>query len=91
MTPKESAIELVRCLPDDTTADDLLLRLRIHFAEPARGDMDEDLAQEEWEEAWGDEINRRIADMESGRVQCVPGETVFRKKLDATRCVDGAV
>lgn len=94
VTVKESVFELVRGLPDDTAADEMLLRLQIHFAESARGDVDEDLAQEEWEEAWADEINQRIADMESGKVQGIPGEEVFRKlreKLDAMRRMDQAV
>jgi putative addiction module component (TIGR02574 family) len=35
------------------------------------------LTQEEWDEAWAEEINRRIADLDSGRVKGVPGEEVM--------------
>lgn len=39
----------------------------------------EQLTQKEWEEAWSEEINRRIADIESGKTKLIPGEEVFRR------------
>lgn len=40
---------------------------------------DENLSQEQWEETWSEEINRRIADVESGRLKLIPAEEVSRK------------
>ena len=40
---------------------------------------DEEPTQDEWEEAWSAEINRRIADVESGKTKLIPGEEVFRR------------
>jgi len=37
------------------------------------------LSQEEWQDAWSEEINRRIADVESGKVKLIPGEEVMRR------------
>ncbi len=37
---------------------------------------------EEFEATWGEEIDRRIADVEAGRVEMIPAEEVFRR-LDA--------
>lgn len=36
-----------------------------------------ELSQEEWEESWSEEINRRIADVESGKVKLIPSEEVL--------------
>ena len=79
MTAKEIVLELTRQLPDDVTAADLILRLQNHFAEAAREDVDEDLTQDEWDEAWTDEINRRVADFEAGRTVGVPHEEVMQQ------------
>ena len=49
--------------------------IRDYLDELAEGE----LSQDEWEEAWGEEINRRIADMESGKVKMIPGEEVMRR------------
>ncbi len=40
------------------------------------------LSQEEWDEAWKLELEKRIEEMESGKVKCIPYEVV-RKELDA--------
>ena len=40
---------------------------------------DEEMTQDEWEEAWSAEINRRIADVEAGRSKLIPGDEVFRR------------
>ncbi|MBX9582603.1 MAG: addiction module protein [Gemmataceae bacterium] len=37
------------------------------------------LTQEEWEEAWVEEIDRRLADLDSGKDPGVPAEEVFRR------------
>ncbi|MGL4420036.1 MAG: addiction module protein [Gemmataceae bacterium] len=41
---------------------------------------DEGLADPAWEKAWDDEIARRIADVEAGRVKLIDGEE-FMKQL----------
>jgi putative addiction module component (TIGR02574 family) len=40
---------------------------------------DEVLTQEEWEEAWLEEVERRMADMDSGKDVGVPWEEVKRR------------
>src|SRR5207248_792952 len=42
---------------------------------------DEELTQEEWEAAWSEEVNRRVADMESGKTKR------FRGRRSVGRCV----
>jgi putative addiction module component (TIGR02574 family) len=42
-------------------------------------DYEEELTPEEWEEAWLEEINRRVADMDSGKTVGIPAEEVMRK------------
>lgn len=37
------------------------------------------LTQEQWDEAWSAEINRRLADLDSGKVKGVPGEEVMER------------
>lgn len=37
------------------------------------------LTPEEWEAAWEEEINRRVADHEAGRTQSIPHEEVMRR------------
>lgn len=39
---------------------------------------DEVLSQEEWEEAWAEEVNLRIADVEAERSRLIDAEEVFR-------------
>jgi hypothetical protein len=39
------------------------------------------LSKEEWDEEWKSELEKRIADVESGKVKCIPYAEV-RKKLD---------
>jgi putative addiction module component (TIGR02574 family) len=40
---------------------------------------DEELTQEEWESAWADEINRRIADAKAGKTDSMPHEEFMRQ------------
>jgi putative addiction module component (TIGR02574 family) len=40
---------------------------------------DEELAPEDWQAAWSEEINRRLEDMKSGKTKPIPWEEVSRK------------
>ncbi|MEM1061746.1 MAG: addiction module protein [Planctomycetota bacterium] len=60
----------------------LTLRERLRLArvqhahetgEPAKAEP----SNEEWQKAWTAEINRRIAEMDSGQVQGIPADDVF--------------
>lgn len=42
-------------------------------------DGDENLTRAEWEDAWAAEVNRRVAELESGAVQAIPHEEVMRR------------
>lgn len=42
-------------------------------------ETDEPMSSEEWQEAWIDEINRRIEDGEAGRTTCVPAEEFMQR------------
>ncbi len=46
---------------------------------PLDEDGEEVLTPEEWEAVWADEIDRRIADMESGKTVAIPHEEVMRR------------
>ena len=41
----------------------------------------ETLSQKEWDESWKTELENRIADIESGKVKCIPYAEV-RKRLN---------
>ena len=41
--------------------------------------LDNEPAEEGAEAAWSDEIKRRVEDIESGRVEMIPGEEVQRR------------
>jgi putative addiction module component (TIGR02574 family) len=38
-----------------------------------------ELSDEEWEEAWSEEIQRRMDDVAAGRSKMIPAEEVFRE------------
>ena len=38
---------------------------------------DGELSRDEWEEAWADEINRRVAEIRAGTVTMIPAEDVM--------------
>lgn len=64
---------LLAALPADERAElvEYLLEL---------GDSDEEeLTQEEWEAAWTEEINRRVAEFEAGKTVGIPGDEVMRR------------
>ncbi len=42
-------------------------------------DEEEDLSQEEYDEAWGAEIARRIKDVDEGTVKAIPWEEARRR------------
>ena len=42
---------------------------------------EEKISRKEWNGAWKTELEKRIADIESGRVKCIPHSEV-RKRLD---------
>ena len=43
-------------------------------------DADDDgLTQKEWEASWGEEIDRRRAELQSGKVKAIPAEKVFEE------------
>ena len=40
---------------------------------------DGELTPDEWEDAWADEINRRVAEIRAGTATMIPAEEVFRE------------
>jgi len=40
---------------------------------------EEELSEEEWEDQWAEEINRRVADFEAGKTELIPYEEVKKK------------
>lgn len=38
-----------------------------------------ELSPDEWERLWAKECQRRVAEIESGEVECFPGEAVFER------------
>ena len=68
MTVKELYAE-ARRLPPDQAAELMDLLLVDTYSEPDPA----------IEEAWGREIDRRIAELESGKVKGIPAEEVFAK------------
>jgi putative addiction module component (TIGR02574 family) len=47
--------------------------------------LDEGPAEEGVEEAWAEEIKRRVDDIRSGKVKTIPGEQVLRKLAKKVR------
>jgi len=43
--------------------------------------LDNEPAEEGVEQAWSEEIKRRVEDIQSGRVEMIPGEEVHRRLL----------
>jgi putative addiction module component (TIGR02574 family) len=41
--------------------------------------LEEDISSEEWEEAWANEVNRRIADYEAGKTKLIPADEVMKR------------
>jgi putative addiction module component (TIGR02574 family) len=47
--------------------------------------LDDQPADEGVEEAWQEEIQRRMNDVRSGRVKTIPGEQVLKRLVDSRR------
>ncbi len=73
MSTKEAAIALIRALPDDATLDVIQAQLDEQLGE------EETVSQEEWEEAWLVECERRLARAQAGETESVPHEEVMRR------------
>lgn len=79
------AAEKLKPLLDALTADErtevaaYLHSLTNDHAEPDADDEEEPLARGEWEAAWLPEIERRIADFESGKTTGIPHDEVMRR------------
>ena len=71
MTPQVSEV-LEKALALSTQERGLLIDQLIES-------LDEGPAEEGVEEAWGEEIKRRVDDIRSGKVKMIPGERVLRK------------
>ena len=71
MTPQVSEV-LEKALALSTQERGLLID---HLIES----LDEAPAEEGVEEAWGEEIRRRVDDIRSGKVKMIPGEQVLRE------------
>jgi len=73
----EAAEKLKPILASLSAEDRAMLSEYLHSLD-ANGDGDE-LSEEEWEEQWADEVNRRIADFEAGKTKLIPYEEVAKK------------
>jgi len=71
MTPQVSEV-LEKALKLSTQERGLLIDRLIES-------LDEGPAEQGVEEAWADEIKRRVDDVRSGKVKMIPGEQVLRK------------
>lgn len=74
---KAEVIEAVQQMSDGLATPEIVVSLMRQFGPPEQDD--DSLTPEEREEAWVEEINRRMADIESGRMKCIPAEEVFRR------------
>lgn len=70
------AVLKLKPLLDALTADE-----RAEVAEylAAHAEGEEDLTPEEWEEAWAEEVNRRIEDAKVNKTAGIPHEEVMRR------------
>ncbi len=67
MSAKDAMIEMIRQMPDDSTAEEILNVLSTHFGES------------EWDREYIAEIERRIADMDSGKDPGIPHEDSIQR------------
>lgn len=75
MSVKDAVIEMLRSLPEDATWADIAQAGNVRF-----GDADDMiLTSEEWEAAWVEEAERRMADRRAGRTVGIPAEEVMRE------------
>ena len=80
MTPQVSEV-LERALMLSTQERGLLIDRLIES-------LDEGPPEEGVEEAWAEEIKRRVDDIRSGKVEMIPGQEIRRRLAD--RLLDGA-
>ncbi|RJG15413.1 addiction module protein [Massilia cavernae] len=89
-TPKQRVAALLSHLPDDCSLQEIILHLyslaqfdeRVSMGEIEDYGLDPAAVLglqlgDEWDEAWDQEIQRRIADLESGRDPGIPAEIVL--------------
>lgn len=76
----DEVVEQVLRLPADQRESlRLVLEDSLRRVEDAEGIPDlpgEDVSPQEWNKAWAAEVNRRIEEMENGKVQGVPADEV---------------
>lgn len=77
MSAKEAVIEFIRGLPDDATLPAIAEAFGERFGGP--DEDDQGLTQEEWESAWVEEAERRLADARAGKTVGIPHEEVMRR------------
>ncbi|MGL6094304.1 MAG: addiction module protein [Fimbriiglobus sp.] len=77
MSAKDAVIAFVKSLPDGATVPDVVGAIDARFG-PV-DDASRELSREEWEDAWGAEAERRLADLEAGRTVGIPHELVMRE------------
>ena len=77
MNTKEAAIAIIQSMPEGVTWADIIARFT------AREDIPEvpgePVSEEQAEAAWAEVINRRVEELESGKVQAIPAEEVHRR------------
>ena len=69
MSVKDALIAFVQSLPDDVTFPDAVCAIDDRFG----------LSDEDYDDVWIEEINRRVADAEAGRTVGIPHDEVMRK------------
>ncbi|MDB5313499.1 MAG: hypothetical protein JWO38_7701 [Gemmataceae bacterium] len=75
MSTKEAIIAMIQNMPAGATWAEIVAEGTARFGTVE----DESLTPEEWETAWAEEINRRVADVEAGRVKLIPAEEVMAR------------
>ena len=77
MSTKETILEMLRPMPEDVTWAQIVAEGTARFGPLV--ESEESPTAEECEAAWGEEINRRLADIDAGRVKLIPAEDVMAK------------
>jgi putative addiction module component (TIGR02574 family) len=70
----EKMKQLIDLMTNDERTEVMDYLIGLGDVEPA-----DRMTQEEWETAWEEEINRRVADFESGKVKGIPMQEVLRR------------
>ncbi len=77
MNTKEAAIAIIQSMPEGVTWADIIARLSAQENIPEV--PGEAVSEDEAEAAWTEVINRRVEELESGKVQGIPSEEVHRR------------